>query len=208
VICIFVVDDHPIVLQGLVAVLEDQADFHVVGTAASAEAALAEVARTGADIVLLDLELGEMGGVAAMPRIIEAAPRARIVVFTAYDTDECVVGAVRAGARGYLLKGAPVDEIARAIRAVHAGGTHLEPHVATKLLAQIGRAQPIRPRLTEREREVLRLVATGLPNKQIAHALGIAERTVKYHVASLFDKLGADNRAQAVALAAQQGLLT
>jgi DNA-binding NarL/FixJ family response regulator len=130
------------------------------------------------------------------------------VVFTAYDTDERVLGAVRAGARGYLLKGASAEEIARGIRTVHAGGSYLEPRVTSKLIAEVSRS----PRrggleLSAREREVLRLVADGLPTKQISASLSITERTVKFHVNSIFRKLGAENRARAVALAAQRGLL-
>jgi DNA-binding NarL/FixJ family response regulator len=129
-----------------------------------------------------------------------------VLVFTAYDTDERVLSAIRAGAKGYLLKGATAADIARAVRAVASGGSALEPRVAAKLVAAVGAPRGAGP-LTSREREVLRLVAQGLPGKQIARALGISERTVKFHTASLLRKLGADNRAQAVALAAQRGLL-
>jgi DNA-binding NarL/FixJ family response regulator len=138
---------------------------------------------------------------------LTALPGLGVLVFTAYDTDERVLGAVRAGARGYMLKGASVDEIARGIRTVHSGGSFLESRVASKLMAAV--SAPRRPAvaLSNREREVLRLVADGLPTKQIALSLSITERTVKFHVNSIFHKLGADNRAQAVALAAQRGLL-
>jgi DNA-binding NarL/FixJ family response regulator len=203
---IAVVDDHPIVRQGLVAALEDEADFQVVGAAESAEAALALVRQHRPDVVLLDLELPGMSGVEAIPRLIEASPSSGVLVFTAYDTDERVLGAMRAGAKGYLLKGASVPDIARAIRAVASGGSALEPRVAAKLVAAVQAPRGAGP-LTSREREVLRLIAEGHPGKQIARALGITERTVKFHTASLLRKLGADNRAQAVALAAQRGLL-
>jgi DNA-binding NarL/FixJ family response regulator len=203
---IAVVDDHPIVRQGLVAALEDEADFQVVGAAGSAEDALTLVRRVGPEVVLLDLELPGMSGVDAIPRLLEASPSTRVLVFTAYDTDERVLSAIRAGAKGYLLKGATAADIARAVRAVASGGSALEPRVAAKLVAAVGAPRGAGP-LTSREREVLRLVAQGLPSKQIARALGISERTVKFHTASLLRKLGADNRAQAVALAAQRGLL-
>ena len=206
-ISILVVDDHPVVREGLVAVLEDQADFRVVGAVGSGEEALALAERLRPDVVLLDLELPGMDGVEALPRFAAVSPETRILVFTAYDTDERVLGAVRAGARGYLLKGATSEEIARAVRAVHGGGSSLEPRVAARLLAEVGGPRRGAPGLSERERAVLRLVAEGLPNKQIARALAIAERTVKFHLASAFRKLGADNRAQAVALAVQRGLL-
>jgi DNA-binding NarL/FixJ family response regulator len=202
-----VVDDHPIVRQGLVSVLGDEDDLEVVGEASSGREAIALASRVQPDVVLLDLEMPEVDGVEAIPQLLAARPGLGVLVFTAYDTDERVLGAVRAGARGYLLKGASADEIARAIRTLNGGGSYLEPRVASKLLAQV--SSPHRPTtsLSEREREVLRLVADGLPTKQIALSLSISERTVKFHVNSIFHKLGADNRAQAVALAAQRGLL-
>lgn len=206
-ISVLVVDDHPIVREGLVAVLEDAEDLVVVGSAGSAETALELAAQRRPDVILLDLELPGMSGVEAIPRVRQVAPEARIVVFSAYDTDERVVSTIRAGAVGYLLKGAAAEEIVRAIRTVHAGGSHLEPRVAAKLLAQVGAHRRAGDTLSERERQVLRLVADGLPNKGIARALGISERTVKFHVTSILTKLGADNRAQAVRIASQRGLL-
>jgi len=200
------VDDHPIVRQGLIAALEDEPDFQVVGAAESAEDALALVGRLRPEVVLLDLELPGMSGVEAIPRLLEASPGTRVLIFTAYDTDERVLGAIRSGANGYLLKGATASDIAGAIRAVASGGSALEPRVAAKLVAAVGAPRGAGP-LTNREREVLRHIAEGLPGKQIARSLGISERTVKFHTASLLRKLGADNRAQAVAVAAQRGLL-
>jgi DNA-binding NarL/FixJ family response regulator len=147
-----------------------------------------------------------MSGVEAIPHLAEASPTTRIIVFTAYDTDERVLAAIRAGAKGYLLKGATIAEIASAVRTVAAGGTALAPSVASKLAEAVRAPRGAGP-LTTREREVLRLIAQGLPGKQIAGALSISERTVKFHTASLIRKLGADNRAQAVAVAAQRGLL-
>jgi DNA-binding NarL/FixJ family response regulator len=207
VIRILVVDDHPIVREGLVAVLEDQPDFQVVGSVGTAEEAIEMAERQVPDTVLLDLERPGMDGVSAIPRLAAASPDTRVIVFTAYDTDERVFGAIRAGARGYLLKGATAEEIAHAIRVVHAGGCQMEPRVAAKLMAEMGAAPRASGRLSGREREVLRLVAAGQPNKQISRSLGITERTVKFHLTTIFNKLGADNRAQAVALAVQQGLL-
>lgn len=204
---ILVVDDHPIVRQGLVSVLSDEEDLEVVGEGGSGREAVALVARLRPDVVLLDLEMEDGDGVEAIPRLKAAHPGVEVLVFTAYDTDERVLGAIRAGARGYLLKGASADEIARGIRTVAAGGSYLEPRVASKVLAQIKSPPRTAPGLSEREREVLRLVADGLPTKQIASRLSISDRTVKFHVNSIFHKLGADNRAQAVALAAQRGLL-
>jgi DNA-binding NarL/FixJ family response regulator len=203
---LLVVDDHPIVRQGLASALEDEDDFTVVGAVGSAEEALTALGRLQPDVVLLDLELPGISGVEAIPRLLVADPPPAVLVFTAYDTDERVLGAIRAGARGYLLKGATIAEIARAVRAVAAGDSALEPRVAARLVAAV-RSPGAAGQLTAREREVLRLVADGLPGKQIARELGISERTVKFHTASVLRKLGADNRAQAVALAAERGLL-
>src|SRR5919206_1541473 len=175
---VMVVDDHPIVRQGLVSVLEDEEDLEIVGTAGSGREAIALVQRFAPDVVLLDLELPDLNGVEAIPQLLAARPGLAVLVFTAYDTDERVLGAVRAGARGYLLKGASADEIARGIRTVHGGGSYLEPRVASKLLAEVKSPRPRGSNLTEREREVLRLVAEGLPTKQIALNLSISERTV------------------------------
>ncbi len=204
---VLVVDDHPIVRQGLVSVLGDEDDLEVVGEAGSGREAVARVQRLQPDVVLLDLEMPDIDGVAAIPQLLALRPGLGIVVFTAYDTDERVLGAVRAGARGYLLKGASAEEIARGIRSVHAGGSYLEPRVTSKLIAEVSSPRRGGLVLSAREKEVLRLVADGLPTKQISASLSISERTVKFHVNSIFRKLGADNRAQAVALAAQRGLL-
>ncbi len=202
---VLIVDDHPIVRDGLLAVLDDHPDLEIVAAVGSAEEALGLAVRP--DIVLLDLELPGLDGVAALPRLAEIMPAARVLVLTAYTTDERVFGALKAGAAGYLLKGTPAAEIVRAIRDVHAGGSALEPTVAARVVAAVGAPHRVSTELSPREREVLALLAEGLPTKQIARSLGITERTVKFHVASLFAKLGASNRAQAVALAARRKLL-
>ena len=147
------------------------------------------------------------GGVEAIGKIMEASPSTRIIVFTAYDTDERIFGALEAGAKGYLLKGTSAQEIVRAIQIVHEGGSILEPRVAAKVLTRVGPRRSTSRELSPREAEVLRLVAQGFSNKEIARTLRITERTVKYHVTSIYNKLGAENRAQAVALASQHGLL-
>jgi len=203
---LFVIDDHPVVREGLVAALEDDPGFQVVGAAGSFEESLPLIDANRPDVIILDLELPGTGGLKAIPRLVEAYPGARILIFTAYDTDERVLGAIRSGARGYLLKGAPMQEIAQAIRAVHAGESYLQPRIASKVLAELSPHK--RPStLSHRHREVLQLVAEGQTNRQIAVALGITERTVKFHVTTIMKKLGADNRAHAVALAAERGLL-
>jgi two-component system, NarL family, response regulator LiaR len=206
VIRILVIDDHPVVREGLVASLEDDPEFQVVGAAGSLDEALPQVTARRPDVILLDLELPRVDGLSAIPILGAAHTDARILILTAYDTDERVLGAIRGGAKGYLLKGAPLSEIARAIRAVHAGETYLEPRIASKIVAELGPGRKTGA-LSRREREVLRLVAGGQSNKQIAQALGITERTVKFHVASVMNKLGAENRAQAVALAGRRGLI-
>jgi DNA-binding NarL/FixJ family response regulator len=207
---ILVADDHPIVRDGLVAVLLTQPDFDVVGESATGPETIERVAALDPDVVLLDLEMPELDGVETLRRLRERDPEIRVIVFTAFDTDERIVKAVQAGAQGYLLKGVPRGEIFSAVRIVHGGGALLQPVVASKLLGRVRRA--VEPSsspdaLTDRELEVLRLLAQGQTNKEIAAALVITERTVKFHVSSILDKLGAGNRTEAVTLAAQQGLI-
>lgn len=203
---IFVVDDHPVVREGLVLMLSTQPDFEVVGDAEDGEAMLARVAEARPDIVLLDLEMpGGMDGVTALQHLRARFPRVRALVFTAFDTDERIVNAVQAGAQGYLLKGAPRAELFNAIRVIHAGGTLLQPVVASKLLRRLN--APSSGELTERELEVLRLLGRGRTNKEIAAALTITERTVKFHISSIFNKIGASNRTEALTLAVQRGLI-
>ncbi|RAQ96911.1 response regulator [Thermogemmatispora tikiterensis] len=212
---ILLADDHPIVREGLRAVLETQPDLTVVAEAANGEETIAQARETHPDIVLLDLEMPVLDGVEAIRHLLELEPKPRVIVFTAFDNDERILHAVRAGARGYLLKGAPREEIFQAIRVAMEGGSLLQPVVASKLLRQIGQqgggsqtaSYPYEP-LTERELEVLRLLAQGMPNKEIAARLVISERTAKFHVSSIMNKLGATNRTEAVALAAQRGLIT
>ncbi len=206
-ITILVADDHPIVCDGLAAVLSTQPDFAVVGAAYDGTQATALTAALRPDILLLDLAMPDLSGVEVLGRLHQLNLPTRAIVFTAYDTDERIVGAVRAGARGYLLKGAPRDELFRAIRVVHAGGSLLEPLVATKLLRQVSQPGPAGGALTAREHEVLDLLAQGSPNKSIARALGISERTVKFHVTAILHKLNAENRTEAVTIAAQRGLI-
>ena len=204
---ILVADDHPMLREGLVAVLGTQPDFEVVGEAADGSEAvrLAETLRP--DVILLDLEMPGVDGVAALERLRDAGSTSRAIVFTAYDTDQRILGALRAGARGYLLKGASRTEIFEAIRTVHAGGSLLEPGVTTRLLDQLRENRELREPLTPRELEVLVLISEGLHNSEIAGRLFVTERTVKFHVSSILAKLGADNRTEAVAVAARRGLI-
>jgi DNA-binding NarL/FixJ family response regulator len=220
---ILLADDHPIVREGLRAVLETQPDFEVVGTpeqAASGDEALRLALELQPDILLLDLEMPVMDGVETIRRLrqqtVSRAPHPRVIVFTAFDNDERIIAALAAGANGYLLKGAPREDIFHAIRVTMQGGSLLQPVVASKLLRHMERResirvspeQPIYEALTERELEVLRLLAQGMPNKEIAAHLIISERTAKFHVSSIMGKLGATNRTEAVSLAAQKGLIT
>ena len=204
---ILVADDHPMLREGLVAVLSTQPDFDVIGEAGDgAEVVrLAEALRP--DMILLDLEMPDVDGVAALEGLRDAGSEARAIVFTAYDTDERILRSLRAGARGYLLKGASRQEIFDAVRTVHAGGSLLEPGVTTRLLDHVREGGEQTEPLTPRELEVLALISEGLPNSEIAGQLFVTERTVKFHVSSILAKLGADNRTEAVALAAKRGLI-
>ena len=204
---ILVADDHPVVRDGLVAVLGTQPDFDVVGEVANGAEAVEHARRLKPDVVLLDLQMPKLDGVAAIEQLRADDRTIGVVVFTAFDSDERIVSALRAGAQGYLLKGAPRDEIFRAIRVVHAGGSLLEPLVASRVINQL--QPPVGDeRLTKREREVLILLAQGRSNKQIAAVLHVTERTAKFHVGAIMRKLDATNRTEVVALAAQQGLIT
>lgn len=203
---ILVVDDHPVVREGLVAILSTQSDFAVVGEASDGRQALELCQQLQPDLLLLDLELPELDGVAVLEQLDLVAHKLRVLVFTAFDTDERIIGAVRAGAQGYLLKGAPRDELFAAIRLIHAGGSTLHPLIASKLLRQVQRDTSL-VELTPREREVLQELAQGFANKQIAYTLNITERTVKFHLNSIFQKLGAHNRTEAVSIAYERQLI-
>lgn len=205
---ILVADDHPIVRDGLIAILSTQPDFEVVGKAGTGTEAVQGAESLKPDVLLLDLEMPEMDGVETLRRLRDIGSSVRAIVFTAFDTDERIVGAVQAGAQGYLLKGVPREEIFNAIRVVHAGGSLLQPVVASKLLRQVIQDHGEHPdALTPREQNVLQLLAQGLQNKEIANELVITERTVKFYVSSILSKLGAGNRTEAVTIAVQRGLV-
>ena len=202
---VLIVEDHPIVREGVTTVLERERDIRIAGVAGTVAEGLRLAAKLEPDVVMLDLKLPDAEGVDAVASFARAA-RA-VLIFTAYDGDDDVFGAIRGGAKGYLLKGSTAAEIAEAVRQVDAGESYLSPRIAAKLVTGI--VQPgTRARLSAREQGVLRLVAAGLSNRQIAATLSISERTVKFHVTAIFNKLGADNRAQAVAIAAERGLLS
>ncbi len=200
---ILIADDHPVVRDGLAAMLGTESDFRVVGQAATGTEVVEQVRSLNPDVVLLDLEMPEMDGVEALQKSRKIQPEIRVIVFTAFDTDERIVGAVQAGAKGYLLKGAPRAEVFNAIRVVSAGGSLIEPAIASRILRQVSKAEET---LTDREREVLGWLARGKSNKEIAATLSITERTVKFHVSSIMSKLGANNRTEVATMAVQRGL--
>jgi len=207
---IIVADDHPVVRDGLVAILSTQPDFDVVGEACDGKETLRRVHELAPDVLLLDLEMPQMDGVSVLLALRNGHAAVRVIVFTAFDTDERILAAVRAGAQGYLLKGAPRDEIFAAVRVVHAGNSLLQPIIASRLLRQVSDDHSAPgtgiQALTARERDVLHLLMRGLQNKEIAAELVVTERTVKFHVSAILMKLGAGNRTEAVAIANKAGL--
>jgi len=207
-ISLLLADDHPVVRDGLRGVFDGDPDFTVAGEAADGAEAVDRAVALGVDVVLMDLRMPRMGGVEAIRLLRERAPGIRVLVLTTYDSDADVLPAVEAGATGYLLKDAPRDELVRAVRAAHLGQAVLAPSVAQKLLGHVRAPAPAASGLlTDRELEVLRLVAAGTTNKEAAKRLFISEATVKTHLLHLYGKLGVRDRAAAVAAAYQAGLL-
>ena len=193
---VLIVDDHVVVRSGLEQLLATTDDIELVATAANGLEAIARVEEFGPDVVLMDLSMPEMDGVEATRQIAERFPDSHVLVLTSFSDQTRILDALEAGADGYLLKHAEPDDIADAIREVHAGGSPLDPKAARTLL-ESRRTARSEPQLTDREREVLLLVRDGLANKQIARRLGIAERTVKAHLTSVFQRLGVTDRTQA-----------
>ncbi|HWD42896.1 MAG TPA: response regulator transcription factor [Actinomycetota bacterium] len=209
---VFVVDDHAVVRRGLRAYLESVDDMELVGEATDGREALEEIAALAAaggppDVVLMDLLMPGMDGVAATAAITERHPDLAVVAMTSFTQADMVHGALQAGAAGYLLKDAEADEVAAAIRAACRGEVHLDPAVAKQLTRSLmaPRAQAA-DALTDREREVLVLVAQGLSNQQIADSLVISERTARTHVSNILGKLGVASRTQAALLAIREGI--
>jgi DNA-binding NarL/FixJ family response regulator len=202
---ILIIDDHPVVRDGLRGVFADDPDFAVVGEAATGVEAVARVERLGADVVLMDLRTPEMGGIEAIQRLRETAPAVRVLVLTTYDTDSDVLPAIEAGATGYLLKDAPREELIRAVRAAHKGEPVLSPAVARRLMGQVRRPSP--EVLSQRELDVLRLIADGATNREAAARLFVSEATIKTHLLHLYEKLGVRDRAAAVGEAYRRRLL-
>jgi len=206
VVRILVADDHPVVRDGLVAMLSTQTDFRVVGQASTGREVVANIEIARPDVVLLDLEMPDLDGVEALRQVTAEHPEVKVLVFTAFDDDERIVSAVQAGAQGYLLKGSPRDKVFDAIRVISQGGSLLQPVVASKLMRHIS-SQGVRSLLTARELEALDLLAKGMTNKEIAAELVITVRTVKFHVSSILRKLEAGNRTEAVRIAAERGII-
>jgi two-component system, NarL family, response regulator LiaR len=206
---VLIADDHAVVRQGLRTFLELQDDIEVVGDVADGEAALGAVAEHEPDVVLMDLVMPRIDGIEAIRRLRELRPQTRVLVLTSFLDDEKLFPAVRAGAAGYLLKDVEPAELVRAIRTVSEGEALLHPAVAARLMVEFSESE--RPAaehaLTAREREVLELIARGLPNKLIARELDIAEKTVKTHVSSILGKLGLTDRTQAALYAVRAGLI-
>jgi DNA-binding NarL/FixJ family response regulator len=209
---VLIVDDHTVVRDGLSTMLGRQEDFAVVGDAKNGLEAVKKAADAKPDVVLMDLRMPEMNGVEAMREIRAKDQNVKFIVLTTYDSDEYIFDAIEAGAKGYLLKDASRDELFNAIRAINNGESLIEPRVATRVLdrlAQLSRQEsvPHGETLSDREIEVLQLMAKGSANKQIAASLSISESTVKTHVANIFQKLDVNHRTEAVTQALQKGII-
>ena len=202
---IYVADDHPIVKEGLITILQTQEDFEVVGESLEGNEVIDGVISSQPDILMLDLEMPGKDGIEIINEINNSYLKVKTIVFTAYSTDDRIFAAFEAGAKGYLLKGSPKEEIFKAIRNVFEGGSSVHPDVTNKL---INRFNHKFEKLTGRELEVMKSLSKGLTNKEIASELYISERTVKFHISSILNKFGADTRTEALSIAIQKGYLT
>jgi DNA-binding NarL/FixJ family response regulator len=204
---LMIVDDHPIMRDGLRGVFTDDAEFDVVAEASDGAEAVRLAERTEVDVILMDLRMPKLGGVEAITKLRELGHPARVLILTTYDTDRDVMPAINAGATGYLLKDAPREELIRAVRAAHSGQSVLAPSVASALIGLVGGGGQ-ETALSPRELEVLRLVAEGSTNQAAARKLKISETTIKTHLLHIYDKLGVRDRAAAVAAAYKRGLIS
>ena len=207
---ILIADDHPVVREGLFAMLSRESDFEVVGEARDGVEAVNKAKELSPEVVLMDLRMPELDGVEAMNQIKSAKPDTKFIILTTYSDDEYIFRGIEAGARGYLLKDAPREELFKAIRAVHRGESLIQPVVASKVLdrlTELSRRAPSGEELSERELEVLRLMAKGAANKEIGVELSIAQSTVKTHISTIFQKLGVNDRTEAVTEALKKGII-
>ena len=208
-ISVLIVDDHAVVRQGLRTFLELQDDIEVLGEAPDGEQAVSSVRSLVPDVVLMDLVMPRMDGIEATRRLREVSPSTKVIVLTSFADDERVFGSVKAGAAGYLMKDVKPQELGEAIRTVHRGEALLHPAIASKLMHEFaqGERSASHDLLTERELEVLRLLAQGMSNKEVAGALTLAEKTVKTHVSNILQKLHLADRTQAALYAVRHRLV-
>jgi DNA-binding NarL/FixJ family response regulator len=199
---VLAVDDHPLLRQGIASLVNAEPDMALVAQAATGREAIAQFRLHRPDVTLMDLQMPDMGGIQAMASIRDEFPDARIVILTTYAGDVQAMRALRAGARGYLLKGHVHTDLLETIRAVHAGQKRVPPEVAAELAGYVGEDE-----LTAREIEILRLIAGGNANKEIGSRLGIAEETVKSHITNIFSKLEANDRTHAVTIGLKRGII-
>ena len=208
---VLIAEDQTLMRQGLRTILELNDGFVVVGEAEDGQQAIDRALALRPDVVLMDIQMPVLNGVAATAQLGQLLPATRVVILTTFDYDEYVFEGIKAGARGYMLKDIPAAELLATIRRVHAGESIIQPSVATRLIAEFTRrnapAAPEYEALSEREVDVLRLLADGLSNREIAARLVLAEGTVKNHVSTILDKLHAANRTQAARVAREQGLI-
>jgi len=202
---VLIVDDHPVVRNGLSGMFAGEADFEVVGEAADGSEAVRRARALAPDVILMDLRMPEMDGVSAIAALAAAGVPARVLVLTTYDTDGDVLSAIEAGATGYMLKDAPAADLFKAVRAAANGKATLSPSVATRVVGQM--RAPTQEPISQRELEVLTLIARGLSNRDAAAQLFISTATVKTHLVHIYEKLDVNDRAAAVAEAFNRGLL-
>jgi DNA-binding NarL/FixJ family response regulator len=206
---VVIADDHPIFRDGLAALLSKRKDTELVGTASTGVQAIELARHNQPDVVVMDLHMPEMNGIEATRRIVADSPHIAVLVLTMFDDDDSVIASLRAGARGYLLKGADQDQIRRAVCTAASGDIVFGAQVAARILACFSATptpRPVFPQLTDREREVLEFVAEGLPNAAIANRLHLSQKTVRNHVSNILTKLQAADRAQAIVQARDAGL--
>lgn len=218
---VFVVEDQTNILRNQLKLLGTSTELTIVGTALSGEIALEEIGKVQPDVVLLDLGLPRMSGIEVTKRVKQSHPKIEILIFTIFDEEDKVLEAVQAGASGYLLKGAPTDRIIEAIKEVHLGGTVIQPSLARRLLRHFrvpdpaqpdslppAPAEPLLKPLSEREQEILQLIAKGVSNNEAAQVLGLSKATIRTHLEHIYRKLEVTNRVEAVTEGLRKGIIT